>query len=81
MNNLPMIQKTKKKKISRFKKITLFCQTPIPGQTWKLTLLSRGNKKNKPHPNYPRRGCPRVLKFWMWPSVTKRIRLHLYKKF
>ena len=41
-----------------------YCQTPIPGETWELTLLSRGNnnnnnnnnnnknkkKKNNPHP-------------------------------
>ena len=26
----------------------LFCQTPTPGKTWELTLLSHGNKnKNK----------------------------------
>ena len=24
-----------------------YCQTPIPGQTWELTLLSHGNKNNK----------------------------------
>ena len=43
-----------------------FCQTPIPGKIWELTLLSRcnKNKNNKnPHSNSPRRGCPRVLKF------------------
>ena len=61
------------------------CQTPITGQTWELTLLSCGNKKkrnknNNPHPNSPRRGCPRVLKFCMRPSVTKRISLHHQKK-
>ena len=34
-----------------------------PRPNWKLTLLSCGNKKNNknPHPNFPRRGCPRVL--------------------
>ena len=53
------------------------CQTPIPGQTWELTLFSRGNnKKNDPHLNSPRRGCARVLKFCMRPSVTKIIRLN-----
>jgi hypothetical protein len=29
----------------------------------------------QPHPNSPRRGCPKILKFCMRPSVTKRIRL------
>ena len=59
-----------------------YCQTPIPGQTWELTLFSHGNnnkKKNKkknPHPNSPRRVCAMVLKFCMRPSDTKRIRLH-----
>jgi hypothetical protein len=58
-----------------------FCQTPIQGQTWLLTLFSRSNnnhkkKKNDPHPNSPRRGGARGLKFCMRPSVTKRIRLH-----
>ena len=24
----------------------LYCQTPTPGETWELTLLSRGNKNN-----------------------------------
>jgi hypothetical protein len=35
-----------------------YCQTPIQGQTWELTLFSRGNnnkKKKNPHPNSPRR--------------------------
>ena len=27
--------------------IHYFCQTPIPVQTWELTLLSRGNNNNK----------------------------------
>ena len=63
----------------------VYCQTPTPGETWELTLLSRGNKKNKkknkkkkndPHLNSPRRDCARILKFCMRPSVTKRIRLH-----
>jgi hypothetical protein len=26
------------------------CQTPIPGQTWELTLLLCGNDNKKPHP-------------------------------
>ena len=26
----------------------LYCQTPIPGQTWELTLLRHGNNKNDP---------------------------------
>ena len=54
-------------------------QTTIPDQTWELTLVSHGNNnnnKNNPQPNSPRRGCPSVMKFCMWPSVTKRIRLH-----
>ena len=60
-----------------------FCQTPIPGQTWELTLLSRGQNKNKkkPHLNSPRRGCARGLKFCMRLSVTKRIRLHPEQNF
>ena len=57
-----------------------YCQTPTLGQTWELTLLSPGNKnrnkKNDPHPNSPIRGLIRVMKFCMWPSVTKIIRLH-----
>jgi hypothetical protein len=32
-----------------------FCQTPTPGESWELTLLSRGHK-NEPHQNSPRRG-------------------------
>ena len=64
--------------------IRIYCQTPIPGQTWELTLLSRGNERKKkkknnnknPHLNSPRRGCVRGLKFCMRPSVTIRIRLH-----
>ena len=29
-----------------------FCQTPIPRETWELTLFYRGNnKKNKKNPN------------------------------
>ena len=54
------------------------CQNPIPGQTWELTLFSRGNKKkkknNKHHPNSTRRGYPRDMKFCIRPSITKRIR-------
>ena len=47
-----------------------YCQTPIPGETWELTLLSCGNKKKKknkndPHLNSPRRGCRRVSNFCM----------------
>jgi hypothetical protein len=57
-----------------------FCQNHTPGETWELTLLSHGtkNKKNMndPHPNSPRRGCARVLKFCMQPTVTKRIGLY-----
>ena len=61
--------------------VKLYCQTPTPGETWELTLLSRGNKNNKnnknnPHLNSPRRDCARVLKFCMRPSETKKIRLH-----
>ena len=46
-----------------------FCQTPTPGKTCELTLLSRGNKnkKNKkkkkktnPHLNSPRRDCEKL---------------------
>jgi hypothetical protein len=59
------------------KSFLFYCQTPMPGQTWDLTLFSYGNKKKKnPHPNSPRRCCARVLKCCMWPSDTKRIRLH-----
>ena len=61
-----------------------YCQTPIPGQTWELTLLSRGKNKNKnknPHLNSARWACPRVIKFCVRPSVTKRIRLHPLQKF
>ena len=42
----------------------VYCQTPTPGETLELTLLSIGNKKknnkNDPHLNSPRRGCCRV---------------------
>jgi hypothetical protein len=34
-----------------FKKICN-CQTPIPGQIWELTLLSRGNNNNNKIPNF-----------------------------
>jgi hypothetical protein len=27
--------------------LLLYCQTPIQGQTWELTLFSQGNNKNK----------------------------------
>ena len=47
-----------------------FCQTPTPGKTWELTLLSRGNKNQKkknnekkkknPHLNSPRRDCGKL---------------------
>jgi hypothetical protein len=49
-----------------------FCQTPTPGESWELTLLSRGHKKkkknnnkNEPHLNSPRRGCRMVSNFCM----------------
>jgi hypothetical protein len=56
-----------------------YCQTPTPGEIWELTLLLRGKKnkkRNDPPLNSPRRDCAWVLKFCMWPSVIKRIRLH-----
>ena len=45
-----------------------YCQTPTQGETWKLTLLSRGKKKknkNDPHLNSPRRGFRRVSNLCM----------------
>jgi hypothetical protein len=54
-----------------------FGQTTIPGQTWELTLFSHGNNNNKnkkndnPHPNSPRRGCTRVMKFACTPQLPK----------
>jgi hypothetical protein len=42
------------------------CQTPTPGESWELTLLSHGNKKkNDPHLNSPRTGCRMVSNFSM----------------
>ena len=36
--------------------LEVYCQTPIPGQTWELTLLlhANNNNKNNPHPNFPK---------------------------
>jgi hypothetical protein len=56
----------------------VYYQTPTPGETWELTLLSRGNKdkNNKNKNNNPHLNSPRRDSASMQPSVTKGKRLH-----
>ena len=51
--------------------LTLYCQTPIPGETWSLTLVSRSKNKNNKNP--PQRIYQGVVKLChsSWDLVTR----------
>ena len=52
-----------------------YSQTPTTGKTMELTLLLHGinnyNKNKNPDPNYHRRGCHSIIRFYKWPSIQK----------